>query len=77
MNSLHCSFECELENHKKVFSLNNNFGMCLQHLLDFVELSFTIHFNKRISEIFQTIVKVNKYLCEYFVHMSQKSQKSV
>ena len=44
-----------LENRKKVFSLNNNFEMCLQHLLDFVELSFTIYSNKRISEIFYAI----------------------
>ena len=28
--ALHCSFECEFENHKKVFSLND-FEMCLKH----------------------------------------------
>ena len=66
----------------------NNWTLCLASSAAMIGSNWLIYFtsqlpktikirNKGISEIFRTIVKVNKYLCEYFVHRSWKCKKSV
>ena len=66
----------------------NNSTLCLASSAAMIGSNWLIYFtsqlpktikirNKGISEIFRTIVKVNKYLCEYFVHRSWKCKKSV